>query len=1652
MIDWVDDADNEATRLETSGHDVEALRVLERCFTRMMQHDVVKSSPQFAPFAERLAVKYNTMGVRCFKGSDYDTGKANLDKALLIAKHTEGIDVQLFRRLTATTHNNLGCMERSRGNLETALHHLQHSNEIEENQSGATALNMSAILTQLERHDEAVVCARRAIAQLQENSAGNENLVIVAHHNLAIALESVSSSPQVDEEISLNYKTAVELSERRLGPTHPTTSTIVKNYNRWKQNRSKPRQTTNLPNLQVSQGGTAPRRQVPSQLPKAEPTTARQPIQGNVPGSYTGDRAAARRESDLRKYSREPAAPAEGSSQGPRRSSLTKEALDSLNSQQAPLSSTGGIGQGNRTQHSSTQPIPSPPPAPVAHNVTQPTPSHKTYQQQQQAQYNTQQQYNTPPAPPPQAVVEKVSPPPVSQPTQPMYTKQVDTPKGPVPVQTPRDAPQKSTGKTSIEPHPPEDNKKQVGGPRRRPSLENVLERKNSIPRGGVSQNLPDNTLSSMGNQKRTEVTEEDEKNKELAVTYMFNRLQALLRVEDDWEAKYIRAMKIQRLFRRYRAKKVVSQMLANRAAALRKQIYREEQAAKVVIRACRKMVRIRKRERQAEEARQKEQQKKDKAALRIQTAARRWLAKLYVQKIRAYYSNFNLALLKLQCWFRRMSALFRVRGLKKKRDAYRSQVIKSNVRSRAALDIQRVWRARVAKRRTDMARGKLKKARELNWQRLRMYSATKIQAVWHGLLSRRWTRSLRKNREDKLCKQERAQLLYQSATKIQSLWRRIRAERDRAKRAVKQVYSQQNMRNARRNDCAIKIQCLMRCFLARKQRRDRTKKRTGSKVDDKKHYAASRIQARWKGIFIRTANQRSKKQALDSIAEMRKKEREAYDLVIRQACAPIPLDTQKDQKNGGRAKDAAILLSQTMLRSILSQRRVRRIVGEMEFRVEKLMKKIQAASVLQRIGHGFAARRRFNKFKFLMLYRKVRKLQTIGYAFLTRRYLGKIRQSVHLNSAEVLQSFGRGYLSRAQCGWTNVLRRLQLAANLYHEAQSNRDPDPKTHAPASKPEAATRSKPPGIKTTEDAQPQQKPLPISTGVEPPPTATRSKPPGIKTTEDKHKPLPISTGADPLPTDAPSTPPESPRNADRVRRMTHTLETVPEAKPEVVIPPHNKPLPIVTDESQEKPVTPPESPRNRIRKGLMGSPKPVEPERVEAEPVIEEVPESPRHRFRQQSSLAAIKKTENSKLEAQEKLNRSIEELSTLEHAERNLISSSEFAVFRDMMAKLLELEKSHAEAMRLREEEKEIEIELERTRAAVSIVTSTFRGYAVRHELGVRHRRVRYLALHKQKCATKIQTHVRRMLAHIIVTARIVARRAHIRMEVEHAAAKKLRSFYEIIRARNIVKSMKKRVESLHQARAAKELAKQKEDQKRMEEEARALEEAQRKKLETGVVSLREEIQKLESQVSESPTRVKNIVQEMSDISGCSFEMLNAIEVDNTLHRARSHRSVVTLQAFVFAKLSARRMQEKIDLLAGRLSIQSAIQNDAAAKIQGMHRMAEARERLQAKMFSKSLTQNHTTTSSVDALDHFAANKIIGFFRMVKAKRCVLRKKETLLTVLENNDLELGAQTIQRGFRQFQKNQTETAKAKDELNALRQKREDERRTKAELEN
>merc|ERR1719169_252594 len=123
---------------------------------------------------ERLAVGYNTLGMKHLKDGNTETSCKFFEKAEAL---TDPANLHMTPEarlvLRAVTYNNMGCFYKSMSKLHTALQYLRKAQKIEERSNGkcqnpaGTHLNLCALLSQMGKHQEALQHADKALKLLE---------------------------------------------------------------------------------------------------------------------------------------------------------------------------------------------------------------------------------------------------------------------------------------------------------------------------------------------------------------------------------------------------------------------------------------------------------------------------------------------------------------------------------------------------------------------------------------------------------------------------------------------------------------------------------------------------------------------------------------------------------------------------------------------------------------------------------------------------------------------------------------------------------------------------------------------------------------------------------------------------------------------------------------------------------------------------------------------------------------------------------------------------------------------------------------------------------------------------------------------------------------------------------------------------------------------------------------------------------------------------------------------------------------------------------------------------------------------------------------------------------------------------------------------
>merc|ERR1719335_818356 len=168
------DAEREFVQLQAAGDHDAAVRCLESVLraeqaTVQRMQDTVLST-----LFERLAVGYNTLGMKHLKDGNTEISCKFFEKAEAL---TDPANLHMNSEsrlvLRAVTYNNMGCFYKSMSKLHTALQYLRKAQKIEERSMGkcqnpaGTHLNLCALLSQMGKHQEALHHAQLALNMIE---------------------------------------------------------------------------------------------------------------------------------------------------------------------------------------------------------------------------------------------------------------------------------------------------------------------------------------------------------------------------------------------------------------------------------------------------------------------------------------------------------------------------------------------------------------------------------------------------------------------------------------------------------------------------------------------------------------------------------------------------------------------------------------------------------------------------------------------------------------------------------------------------------------------------------------------------------------------------------------------------------------------------------------------------------------------------------------------------------------------------------------------------------------------------------------------------------------------------------------------------------------------------------------------------------------------------------------------------------------------------------------------------------------------------------------------------------------------------------------------------------------------------------------------
>lgn len=228
------EAEREFAQLQAAGDHAAAVQCLENVLraeqaTVQMMQDTVLST-----LFERLAVGYNTLGMKHLKDGKTEISCKFFEKAEALTDPANlHMNPESRLVLRAVTYNNMGCFYKSMSKLHTALQYLRKAQKIEERSNGkcqnpaGTHLNLCALLSQMGKHQDALGHAQCALQLLEANPPGDtgsnsESLICVAYFNMGAEYEHLRKPA----EALWAYQRAYDSCLSELGEEHALSQQI----------------------------------------------------------------------------------------------------------------------------------------------------------------------------------------------------------------------------------------------------------------------------------------------------------------------------------------------------------------------------------------------------------------------------------------------------------------------------------------------------------------------------------------------------------------------------------------------------------------------------------------------------------------------------------------------------------------------------------------------------------------------------------------------------------------------------------------------------------------------------------------------------------------------------------------------------------------------------------------------------------------------------------------------------------------------------------------------------------------------------------------------------------------------------------------------------------------------------------------------------------------------------------------------------------------------------------------------------------------------------------------------------------------------------------------------------------------------------------
>ena len=222
----LEELDKMASELKGEGKYMEALD--------MMEQSLSMRKTKFGENSEEVKKSHRQLCELCNILAAVHLQREDSHEALDLLKHAEVLSAG-DPHAQAITYNNLACFYRKINKIKLALKYLRSAMALEQDIPN-THLNLCAVYSQTDKHDQALSHAMQSVIILQENImdcietqkefSDLAPVLVVAYHNMAVELEYLKRN---NEALAM-YAKAVKFAEEHLPKGHAVMDNVCSVY------------------------------------------------------------------------------------------------------------------------------------------------------------------------------------------------------------------------------------------------------------------------------------------------------------------------------------------------------------------------------------------------------------------------------------------------------------------------------------------------------------------------------------------------------------------------------------------------------------------------------------------------------------------------------------------------------------------------------------------------------------------------------------------------------------------------------------------------------------------------------------------------------------------------------------------------------------------------------------------------------------------------------------------------------------------------------------------------------------------------------------------------------------------------------------------------------------------------------------------------------------------------------------------------------------------------------------------------------------------------------------------------------------------------------------------------------------------------------